>query len=367
MALNVQCAFCGAGFEVDDRQAGQGVRCPACRRIVRVPASEELALRAELHRLSGDAAAGKPDARPEQPPAGAVFELEEEKPSKAPAFQEEVTQAPISPGTSGRTSARRGHERLVSILSAVVAVAVALAIGECFRAMWAAVASASGGGVRDIAAGLRDWGGGLVPRLEQLRPAIAQPFGAMDQLIVAAILVPLALRIMFRTVLLDEGYGTGEGSDRRGVAGLVFHACALVVLVAMVAWATSAVQEQRAELVAWLLMSFLLVSTISLAAIRLVSHVRGNAVMGRMFNDGIFGCACLLVLRTGGIPDAPFGVVEQCSVLVLANSIVGLAITGTAFERGTSGKVVKRLGFSALGVMILCVVVLLFATARQVR
>jgi hypothetical protein len=259
--------------------------------------------------------------------------------------------------------------RAADVLVMIVVLSCALAIWESFYAIWLAVSSSGSAGIREVAAGFHDWARNLVPSLTHLRPGIGRPFGTADQIVLAAILVVLVLRVVLRSAWLGASYGnTSEGADsKRGVAGLLFHFFALMGLVAVVAGAATAISAGRVYIGAWLIAAFMVLSALSLAAVHVASGLGGPAVIARTFNDGIFGAAAVVLLCTGGIPQAPFGLIEQCAVLALANSIVGLAISGSAFEGDGSAKVAKGLGFSAAGVIMLLVAVILFSTTGQAR
>lgn len=362
MTLNVECGFCGGGFEVDDIHAGRRVRCPTCKRIVRVPPREEFRARAEQPQAAGD-----PGSKTVDSAAPRAYELGEGRPAKA-----EPSSAP-APKTARESAPEKTNgvimRRVARVLVAIVVISTALAIWDNFGAIWQSVSPVTASGIRDIVAAFRNWAREFIPNLTHLRPGIGKPFGVTDQVIVAAILMVLALRIMLRSALLEAFYGDApdEKASKRRVAGLLFHFLALMLLVAVVAAAGMAVSEGRTVVGAWLIASFMVLSSLSLAVMRLVSRAGGVGAMARVFNDGIFGAAAIVLLGSGGIPQAPFGLIEQCAVLALANSVVGLAISGSLFENGASRNVAKGLGFSALGVIILLVTVILFSTTGQVR
>ncbi len=364
MTLSVECGFCGGGFEVDDIHAGRRVRCPACKRIVRVPPQEEFAARGEQARAEQARAEanGGPSAFNSAEPA--TYELEEGRPIKAEPPLAPVTEKPEA--TPLEKANGLGMRRVANALVLIVAVSAALAIWGNFFAIWLAIAPASSSGIHDISAEFRNWAHEFVPSLKQLRPGIGKPFGILDQILVAGILTLLALRMVLRSASLGASYDDDQDKDsRRGVAGLLFHFMALMLLVAVIASAVAAAGEKRLVLSAWFIAAFMVLSALSLAVMRLASGLGGLGAVARVFNDGVFGIAAIVLLSFGGIPRAPFGVLQQCCILALANSIIGLAISGSSFQRQNSGKVAKGLGFSALGVIILLVVVILFSATGQ--
>lgn len=361
MTLSVECGFCGGGFEVDDIHAGRRVRCPTCKRIVRVPPHEEF-----LSRTTPPRAGANSGAMASESGASRTYELEEGRPTKAEPAPAPPPQKPEerAPGETDGV----GMRRVANVLVIIVAVSAALAIWNCFSAVWLAIAPMASGGVAEVAAGFQDWAHGVVPSLTRLRPGMGRPLGGLDQVMIAAILAVLALRVILRSASLGASYdGDAAKAQRPGLAGLVFHFLGLMMLIAVIASAGTAASEGHPELSAWLLASFMALSALSFLVMLLASGLGGVGAMGRMFNDGVFGAAAVVLLCRGGVPHAPFGILQQCVILVLANSIVGFAISAGNFERQTSSKVVKGLGFSVLGVIILVVAVVLFSVSGQVR
>jgi len=261
------------------------------------------------------------------------------------------------------------------------------------------VVPAGADGLRDAVAAFRDWAHNLVPGLTHLRPGIGRTFGMLDQLIVSAVLMLLALRVLSRSAVLQGAYAdelSGKTS-KRGMAGLLCQFFTLMLLIGVLASAQQAIvpgrtgmadqarffmgsdsivrqialaseQEvvQRSQLLiaAWLIASFMVLSALSLGAMAVIGRRGTSGLIARGFNDGVFGIAAVVLLLRGGVPHAPFGVIEQCTVLALANSVVGFAISATLFEK-PDARTTRGFGFSALGVIMLVIVVLLFTCTGQ--
>ena len=256
-----------------------------------------------------------------------------------------------------------GRRRLLDICAAGAAVAVALTIFICFKALWAGLRAAPIAGPKTIVQGFITWAGGLPRFFSQGAPAPGDELSIAGHVVVAALLVLLALRALFRTHLLDAIYAPEDPAKRPHLGGLIFHLLSLAALLGLVAWAAFVLElndPSERYLVGWLMTRFVLASAGWYVLMRVLGRLATGGLTGRMWNNGLCGVAAAAVLLTGGVPRLPMSGFEQCVLVMALNSLIALCLVGAAFAEKNRAAWARRLGFLFLGAIMVGVAAVVF-------
>ena len=276
--------------------------------------------------------------------------------------------------------ASAGKRRLLKAMSLVIVFGIAFVLIECFQVArdlteqrnrpisLHSLAEGVVGRSRNVPArlaGLKD----MLP-VEREAPAasvvmapISKPWSRLDRFVFVGALVLLAVRLLFKTKVLESIHLTGPSASERGVPGLILHFCVLMLLVAVLAGTAALTKLQpRGQELACASAGWLLV----LAALWLLGmycyekgaypHVAGWGINNAL--TGLLIVVVALLIPTRGIGTKfPTTRGTAVVVLLLLNSAIAFAIgSRSVFETERAGRVSRRIGFLLVSVLLVVLI-----------
>jgi len=381
--VEVQCAACGETFDVPETLSESRVVCPTCGQATDLPPPES---------TEQEAPGREPESAPPSQKAAAsatdILEESREADYRGPSLSSDDEAGYVAPSSGHETYALqaavadREEEspvavpprpveeavekwgRTVDIGSAAVAVAAALVLLGCFRALWRSLGAVQPAGPTGMARTLVLWLRSVPGALLMQPPAATPGLGVAGEVLVCALLALLVIRVLLRMQLLDLHYAPAAAGARQRVAGFICHlvpAGALLALVALGAACLAGEEPSPRYLVGWIMACFVLASAGWFAGMRILGHFVRGGLTPRMWNNGACGIGATLLILFDGLPGVPLSALELTSLLVGVNSLLAFALTARAFEGGAE-RWVRGLGFFAGSVIISGVAAVVLAT-----
>jgi len=370
--VEVQCAACGETFDVPETLSESRIVCPTCGQATDLPPRESTEQEAPGRECES--------APPSQEVASSAADiLEESREADSVTFDRGPSLS--SDGDAGYVAPSSGHEtyalqapvadreeespvavpprpveeavekwgRTLDIGSAAVAVAAALVLLGCFRALWRSLGAVEPAGPTGIARTLVLWLRSVPRALLMQPPADTPGLSVAGQVLVCALLAVLTVRVLLRMQLADLCSAPAAAGARHCAVGILYHlvpAGALLALLALGAACLAGGGPSRRYLVGWVMACFVLVSAGWFAGMRILGHFARGGLTPRMWNNGACGIGATLLILFDGLPGVPLSALEQTSLLVGVNSLLAFALTARVFEGGGE-RWLRGLGFFA--------------------
>ena len=305
----------------------------------------------------------QPEEVQESPPPTA----EVPKPKAQP-----TTEAPAAPGG--------GQRRLLKAMTLIIVFCIAFALIECFQVVRGVTeARPQGVTLHSLTEGMviraknltarignvaREASRRLVAPSEQ-EPAvpapITTPWRRLDRLAFAGALMLLALRLLFKTKVLESIYLGSPSALEHSPASLIVNFGILVMLVAGVAGSAALAKLGSQALACTSVAVLLLASAVWLLVLHYWEHGAHPHVAGWGINNALSGL--LIVVVVALIPDTGIGQRLPTSrgavtvMLLLLNSAVAFAIGSRfVFESERAGRAWRRIGFLVMSFLLVAVI-----------